>query len=349
MKTLGKIGVATGVVALFLLTCIGCWLPVDLLISVFAGWAFYLYRVAPEVRVDWSGLGMGLATMALLGGGLHSALGRWFTTGDAEGDTAERAWRMRWTASILLGVVVLFAAGIAVVGVTHQFGWLATSPERLWSDSGQAARRTQSRNNLHQFGLAMHNYHDAYSALPAGGTFNAAGQPLHSWETALLPYLDWAPQYEQIDLDRPWNAPANAEIFRQHIPVFVNPEFGLRFGDGPQFTADTAGFALSHYAANERLFGANTSVALHDIRDGTSNTILAGEVHARFRPWGHPVNWRDPARGINQSPDGFGSPFVGGAQFLLCDGSTRFISENIDPAVLKAIATPDAGDHIEEF
>ena len=33
----------------------------------------------------------------------------------------------------------------------------------------EAARRTQCRNNLHQMGLAMHNYHDAHSCFPPGG------------------------------------------------------------------------------------------------------------------------------------------------------------------------------------
>jgi hypothetical protein len=97
------------------------------------------------------------------------------------------------------------------------------------------------------------------------------------------------------------------------------------------------------------MFGPNTSVALEDIRDGTSNTIMAGEVNANFRPWGHPVNLRDPARGINTSPDSFGSPFAGGMHFLLCDGHSRFVSEDIDSAVLKALATPDGGEHIGEF
>jgi prepilin-type processing-associated H-X9-DG protein len=74
---------------------------------------------------------------------------------------------------------------------------------------------------------------------------------------------------------------------------------------------------------------------------------MAGEIIHRFPPWGKPGNWRDPALGINRRADGFGGPFVGGANFLFADGSVRFIKNTVEPAVLKALGTPDGADPLE--
>lgn len=77
------------------------------------------------------------------------------------------------------------------------------------------------------------------------------------------------------------------------------------------------------------------------ISDGTSNTLLIGEVDANFEPWGKPGNWRDPALGLNRSPHGFGcrrgSRLV---YFVMADGSVRSIRDDVDPEVLRALATP---------
>jgi prepilin-type N-terminal cleavage/methylation domain-containing protein/prepilin-type processing-associated H-X9-DG protein len=58
----------------------------------------------------------------------------------------------------------------------------------------EAARRTQCKNNLKQFGLAMHNFHDAMLAFPQGDRARTAGDGFcYIEETAmisLLPYFD---------------------------------------------------------------------------------------------------------------------------------------------------------------
>src|ERR1700754_3361454 len=58
----------------------------------------------------------------------------------------------------------------------------------------EAARRTQCKNHLKQFGLALHNYHDVHTIWPCGhisvGAHRKGGAVIH-----LLPYMDQAAIY----------------------------------------------------------------------------------------------------------------------------------------------------------
>src|SRR6186713_1676639 len=41
----------------------------------------------------------------------------------------------------------------------------------------ESARRTNCTNNLHQLGVALHNFHDSHKALPPGYASNSLGSP----------------------------------------------------------------------------------------------------------------------------------------------------------------------------
>ncbi len=69
----------------------------------------------------------------------------------------------------------------------------------------EAANRTQCGNNLRQFGVAVHNYHDIHGALPL--LFSAAisvssggltSEWSHSWAVFLLPFLEHRAAWEQL-------------------------------------------------------------------------------------------------------------------------------------------------------
>jgi prepilin-type N-terminal cleavage/methylation domain-containing protein/prepilin-type processing-associated H-X9-DG protein len=62
----------------------------------------------------------------------------------------------------------------------------------------EAARRTQCKNQLKQLGLALHNYHDSLQKFPYVSTRSA---PMHTFNEFLLPYIDQAPLYSQINFN----------------------------------------------------------------------------------------------------------------------------------------------------
>ena len=85
--------------------------------------------------------------------------------------------------------------------------------------------------------------------------------------------------------------------------------------------------------------------------------MLGGEVATQFTPWGQPPSARDPLLGINQSPAGFGSPFVvhepgrerWGCHILMSDGAVRWMADDVDPEVLKAISRPNDQLNVPDF
>jgi len=157
-----------------LLACLGAGVPLDFLLQIGTGWAQYLVRVVPRLTINWGGVATAVICLALLTGGLHLFL-RWYyqqtrQPADAEGgDQAPRPWRFQWTLALVGVVMLMFVAGTAAVGLTHQTIWLMTAPVKL-TQGGDAVARISATNNLRQIGLAMHIHHDAHQRFPAGAT-----------------------------------------------------------------------------------------------------------------------------------------------------------------------------------
>lgn len=198
----------------------------------------------------------------------------------------------------------------------------------------EAARRSQSLNNLKQLGIAMHNYHETFELFPPGGTFAADGTPHHSWTLAILPYMVASPFYNQIDMNRPWNDPVNRRLFqgaqRYAAVNLLDPSV-------TEERTAPGGYAV-HYAPNQRLLLRNSSVRLRDIPD-RAQTLLLADAYGGFAAFGDPVQWRDASLPLRESIRGFGHvarPDV--TAVLYVDGRAAFVPNAFDPAVQSRLA-----------
>lgn len=321
------------------LAAVGYFATAEAVAALLFGWLSFFARVIPQVRVYWPSVILGLTAFVMFTVGLH-----WFltqllslSTATSNSELAPHRWRFRWTAAAVSMVIVAFAAGISLVGVVHQVGWLANSQSPLLEESikPEFSDKTQKAITFAAKGLQLHL--ELRKHFPLSHPKDSV-ENLHSWETIVLPYCWYAYSREGIDLKRAWDDPVNQRYFKSVIPDFINPE--LR----PTALTNSEGYGLNNYAANSRLQELRSS-DLVEIGDGASHTILLGEVNDEFSPWGRPGNVRDPGAGINRGPQTFGGPpNRRGAYFSMADGSARLIAEDVDPEVLKALSTPADND-----
>ncbi|MCA9031736.1 MAG: DUF1559 domain-containing protein [Planctomycetaceae bacterium] len=230
----------------------------------------------------------------------------------------------------------------------------------------EAARRSQSQNNLKQLALGAHNFHDVYNHFPAAD-FLPEDKPNEeldeeerlSWLVGLLPYIDQAPIYNQMDLKGGWESDENAFFGQIDIPVLTNPSVPLeplRNGYMPTHYVGIAGLGedgpnLGPQEKGAGVFAYGKPRGIRDITDGTSNTVMFAEADGNLGPW---TSAKGAIRPLTQQPyihgpDGIGGHHAGGVNMALCDGSVRFVSENIDPKVMEALTTIAGGENIGGF
>jgi prepilin-type processing-associated H-X9-DG protein len=193
----------------------------------------------------------------------------------------------------------------------------------------EAARRTQCMNNLKQIGLALHMYHDEYNTFPPAFVADASGRPMHSWRVLILPYLDQRSLYNEYDFSEPWDGPTNSRLLPRMPRVFACP-------------SDPTSGTTTDYAGvlgEQCVFHGTQPVRITDISDGPSNTLVVGEVVGAKIPWMKPDDIDIALHPGLGDRDGFSGNHPGGVIFLLCDGSVRFISLQVNQQTLKALFT----------
>ncbi len=197
----------------------------------------------------------------------------------------------------------------------------------------EAARRSLCGNHLKQIVLALQNYAADYDCLPPAYTVDPSGKPLHSWRTLLLPYLEQKQLFDQIDLSKPWDDPANSVAYDRPLKFYICPSSTVS-------QEQTTYFAVT---ANGGCFLPTEPRKLSDITDSKDLTLMVVEV-----PEKHAVHWMSP----NDAGDALVSKLSktdkrshpNGAMAAFVSGRIAFLNSNTPLAILQAFMSIAGND-----
>lgn len=239
--------------------------------------------------------------------------------------TTRRCFLTSWVFSISIAV---FALGLVLA---------YDSPVTV----REAARRSQCRNNLKQVALALHNYELNGKRLPPPNM----GDPPRSWRVSLLPYFGGGEFKVQYDNQVAWDQAPNAAIALQQPYPYICPS--------ARYDKDASGRYFTAYSipTGPGTVGADPNgTPLRVIEDGLNQTLLVVEACGAQIVWTEPrdVNIASQPAGVNlngnqrgHSAGWLSSYHDGGTHVALADGSVRFISNKVSPAILRSLALID--------
>jgi prepilin-type N-terminal cleavage/methylation domain-containing protein/prepilin-type processing-associated H-X9-DG protein len=284
---------------------------------------------------------------------------------------------------------------IAVIGILVAILFPAVQAAR------EAARRTQCRNNLKQIGIAVANYNTTYQCYPPGWIGVTGGQPDANgasgvaWGAFCLPTIEEYAAAKKINTKVSVTNSANAilqvfnvEVFRCPSDISPSTTFSVTL-QSPNVNPDLPkSFAIANYVGSfgstdyhpcasnpvgtpcvgNGMFYLNSWIRDANIRDGNSNTMLAGERRSNpsvspaiYGTWigappggvesiGRVLGVADyaPNDPLNHF-EAYSSNHPGGAQVLLCDGSVQFIASSVDIQLFMGLATINKHDNAIVF
>ncbi len=287
------------------------------------------------------------------------------------------AFRLPPAAFTLVELLVV----IAIIGILIALLLPAVQAAR------EAARRLQCSNNFKQVGLALHNYHSSNGKFPAGCMYPGGEW---SWGTFLLPHMEHQDTYNRFNFDDATfvgstrSFDASAEVVagflcpsspqgteKVTVSGSPSPQVGRSdmcgVSDSCHAFLDVSGywpFYPRPFPEVDGMMGGLQGCRISDVRDGTSKTLIIGEVTGKGQGtyigslWAGD-NFLSTVNGINSPsctapgghyPDdmaggiystGFASFHPGGCHFLLTDGSVSFFLQDISREILATLTTRD--------
>ena len=294
------------------------------------GWTRFLARVLPYVNVRWDGiLIFGVGTI-FFGCALHWIASWIYRHRQSSADNT--SWKIKWTVVAVVTTELLFVAGVAATGVTHQAGWMMTGDQPMFgksmADHVLGNTNAHTANQMKSQNLANLNFHDTQKRFPMNTKHIG-------WVVGTLPYAAYG-HYDMVDREQAWNSPHNSEWSQRIHQGLINPRLIV------DSFRDENGFGLSHFPGNRNIFDRGEPVRFRHLKS-TENTLLFAETGSNFSPWSSPENVRDVRAPIN-SPQGFGEVQTGEIMGAFADGSVRTINMRNSPEVFHSFAGPDPSE-----
>ncbi len=212
----------------------------------------------------------------------------------------------------------------------------------------EAARRAGCTNNLHQIGLAMHEYEVKYGCFPPAYIPDENGKPMQSWRVMILPFMGYENLYAQYHQDERWDSPHNLTL----VPL-IPAEYQCP-SDPTLRSLGTTDYAMlvGPHAISDGPNGRRMS----DIKHGIGSTIMVVEAAGLSPCWLAPTDLQTdkmtyvidcPAD--RHDPDTFNisSDHPSVANVLFCDGHVQSLNKGIDPKTLEAMTTIDSEEKVD--
>jgi prepilin-type N-terminal cleavage/methylation domain-containing protein/prepilin-type processing-associated H-X9-DG protein len=151
----------------------------------------------------------------------------------------------------------------------------------------EADARMKCQNNLKQFAIALHSYHDAHGKLPPGHDSNNL-----STQTYILPYIEQGNVCNTMNMMMPYSDPSNAFAAATHIKIFECPSdpgigsvpvvwapssYRVNQGSGLLWGLPTSTGTNAGLPGPNGPFFFNSETRITSITDGTSNTAMVSE------------------------------------------------------------------------
>jgi prepilin-type N-terminal cleavage/methylation domain-containing protein len=262
----------------------------------------------------------------------------------------ERRSRRRQRAFTLIELLVV----IAIIAVLVALLLPAVQQAR------EAARRTQCRNNLKQFGLAIHNYENTFGWIPLGGTGHDAtqntwrfhwGQGINhpmssylSWQARILPFMDQQPLYNQINWSYPnaFDGPALPPPAPQPLPGINPANSGQILLGGQPLRLHAVPYAMCPSDTTQRLDGGRAQTSYTGSM-GSQSTPSANSACEPFQVNMEPLPW-NAGHGNSPHPHNLSGVFarLSNIRFQDC-------SDGLSNILFVGEALPMCTDHLEGF